>query len=289
MLNDDKTNEAFGKAFYKHPLIKYLVPLNTIFHKLPSYIRPASFAKVVVDLLRGETVALGSDVKPLISQSLKNNHTAWGNASIGGDTLKYLNSIWFDSQGDIIKFEAELSAWFNEMMQRTIGWYKRRTQVILFFVGLVIAFAFNVDTITIVKRLQQDPKLRDQVIAQANAFVKAHPKLDIASASPADSTAALGKRLQQQASNLTSGEDVVKLNDVLAMGYTKDTDWCPFSNPLMYAGWVLTALALSLGAPFWFDMLNKIMQLRGAVAPDKAQANNAKAGAAAVPERNRVG
>lgn len=28
-------------------------------------------------------------------------------------------------------------------------------------------------------------------------------------------------------------------------------------------GWLITALAISLGAPFWFDMLNKIMKLRG--------------------------
>ena len=31
-------------------------------------------------------------------------------------------------------------------------------------------------------------------------------------------------------------------------------------------GWVITALALSLGAPFWFDLLNKLMKLRGSVA-----------------------
>jgi len=27
-------------------------------------------------------------------------------------------------------------------------------------------------------------------------------------------------------------------------------------------GWILTALALSLGAPFWFDMLKKVMSIR---------------------------
>ena len=32
-------------------------------------------------------------------------------------------------------------------------------------------------------------------------------------------------------------------------------------------GWVLTAFALSFGAPFWFDMLNKIMVIRSTVKP----------------------
>jgi hypothetical protein len=32
-------------------------------------------------------------------------------------------------------------------------------------------------------------------------------------------------------------------------------------------GWLLTALAISLGAPFWFDLLNKIMVIRSTVKP----------------------
>jgi hypothetical protein len=32
-------------------------------------------------------------------------------------------------------------------------------------------------------------------------------------------------------------------------------------------GWLVTALALSLGAPFWFDMLNKFMVVRSTIKP----------------------
>jgi hypothetical protein len=28
-------------------------------------------------------------------------------------------------------------------------------------------------------------------------------------------------------------------------------------------GWLITALAATLGAPFWFDMLNKVIAIRG--------------------------
>jgi hypothetical protein len=35
-------------------------------------------------------------------------------------------------------------------------------------------------------------------------------------------------------------------------------------TPVHILGWILTALALSLGAPFWFDLLNKFINLRGA-------------------------
>ena len=31
-----------------------------------------------------------------------------------------------------------------------------------------------------------------------------------------------------------------------------------------FFGFLITAIAISLGAPFWFDLLNKMMQLRSA-------------------------
>jgi hypothetical protein len=36
-------------------------------------------------------------------------------------------------------------------------------------------------------------------------------------------------------------------------------------------GWILTILAVSLGAPFWFDMLNRVVAIRSAgKAPEEA-------------------
>jgi len=40
-----------------------------------------------------------------------------------------------------------------------------------------------------------------------------------------------------------------------------------FSALTILAGWVMTALAISFGAPFWFDLLNKFMVVRSTVKP----------------------
>ena len=32
---------------------------------------------------------------------------------------------------------------------------------------------------------------------------------------------------------------------------------------MSFLGWIITALAISLGAPFWFDLLNKLVKFRG--------------------------
>ena len=40
-----------------------------------------------------------------------------------------------------------------------------------------------------------------------------------------------------------------------------------------FAGWFMTGLALSLGAPFWFDLLSKFVNIRGAgVKPERQDA-----------------
>jgi hypothetical protein len=36
---------------------------------------------------------------------------------------------------------------------------------------------------------------------------------------------------------------------------------------MVAAGWLLTALAATLGAPFWFDVLNRLMVIRSTVKP----------------------
>jgi hypothetical protein len=40
-------------------------------------------------------------------------------------------------------------------------------------------------------------------------------------------------------------------------------------------GWLITAVALSAGAPFWFDMLKRLVNIRNAgIKPDTSKTNN---------------
>jgi hypothetical protein len=53
-------------------------------------------------------------------------------------------------------------------------------------------------------------------------------------------------------------------------------------HPQVFVGWLLTILALTLGAPFWFDMLNKFINIRFAgKSPDEAAKKPEKQDAAA--------
>lgn len=217
------------------------------------------------------------------------------------DTYLFLQSLWADAQGDVNRFKTLLEGWFNDTMERTTGWYKQYTQFFLFLVGFGIAVAFNVNSIRIAQKLATDPELREQVVQQADAFVEAHPNLGAelkkatrnavinpATGLPTDSSQTTIDSVQTllntqdtllaRANHLVNG-DIKNLNQVLGLGYDPVEGhlfschnlkrFCRgfFSKEgfVRTIGWILTALAISLGAPFWFDLLNKLMQLRGSV------------------------
>jgi len=285
--------------FYRHPLVRFLGENDR--NRRPSYLTRDIFSKVIIDLLRGRQVKPGTDLRPLIEHSLVLGKTAWDNAAIDPETKKYLESVWTDAQGNIDLFRQYLETWFDQTMERATGWYKRKTQFILFFIGLVLAILFNVDTIRIAAKLEKDPKLREQLVQQADAFVKAHPTLDqdlvrqqaelkelrekmggtSVTAVAHDSLSrekaklsldsALTAKISVKRDSLLDAADsllrvdIAKTNDLLGLGFgqiecnSSCRAWC-FLRALL--GWILTALALSLGAPFWFDLLSKLMKVR---------------------------
>ena len=298
--------------FYEHPLIKFLGEDNC--RGKPSYINKETFSKVIIDLLRGDQVKPGDDINGLIQKALDAKTTNWGSAKISKETVSYLNSIWADANGDIAKFKDYLEKWFEETMDRATGWYKRHTQFILFFVGFAIAIAFNVDTLKIVNKLEKDPKLREQIVQQADVFVQDNPNLDtelVKQEIAYKKSLAESRNADQAMDKNNTGtyiEDSLKLVQYQLLKARRDTllnraesliqediknvhhslglEWesyeCDSSMLgcilLSIVGWTLTALALSLGAPFWFDLLNRLMKLRASVATPTSDDREKKQG-----------
>jgi len=286
---NQQANYKVSSVFYKHPLIKFLSNSNVLVTK-PSYISRDTFSKVIIDLLRGKNAQPGSSHRAEIENSLKEDAALpWDNqVSFNSETRQYLNTLWVDAQGDVERFKEHIERWFDEMMDRSSGWYRKYTKIIALSLGLIIAWLFNVDSLAIIKKLHRDPKLREQLVMQADAYTKAHPTLvkDLeATRTEIDRLATqtnnpdttkkkavlieterqyaeekkMADSLYKQAKDMMDKE-VSNVNDMLGLGGTPTAANIP--------GLILTAFAISFGAPFWFDLLNKLIKLRSSVNPD---------------------
>ncbi len=167
-------------------------------------------------------------------------------------TRQALLSLVAATQKDVAEFQQKVEGWFNDSMDRASSWYKNRAQVILLLIGVVVSVGLNVDTIKLAQTLWNNPIERQATVELAENYVATHKKpisSDTDFKDQADNIAALGQQLP------------------FPFGWQT---WAPKSRFYWLeavGGWAITALALSLGAPFWFDTLNKFMQLRSAVKP----------------------
>jgi hypothetical protein len=175
------------------------------------------------------------------------------------------------SNRDLDRWRAQVEGWFDDKMDRLSGWYKRRTKWILFAIGLVLVASLNADTLSFGRTLWKDATLRSNVTAQAQTISKTPPdctKQASTSGNPVACSVSLF--------------DSVKGLDIPLGWTTKHGDPRLPSRPgdwgLRILGLLLTAIALSLGAPFWFDLLNKIVNFR-TTGPPPAPAPSKDSGA----------
>src|SRR4051794_12758581 len=211
--------------------------------KGPSYISPRTFALVVLDTVA--PAAGKGAVFTALDRTVGELPTGLG---------RRLQPLVAHAEGDVGKLRTNLEAWFDDTMARVSGWYKRKTQVILLVIGVVMVVALNANTLAMGERIWKDDTVRSSVVAQAQAEVAKTP--------------ATGKTAQQRLS--AAANDVDKVGKVgVPMGWRGPTVPHGASGiALAVLGWLLTIAAISLGAPFWFDTLSRLSRLRSSGKPE---------------------
>jgi hypothetical protein len=190
-----------------------------------------------------------------------------------------------------------IEEWFDDTMDRAGGWYKRHTQVWLAIVGFVLALLLNVDSMNIAAVLWRDPTLRQNVVEQAQKYPFVATTDSLANV---DDAAKAIRNLNSQLSQdlllpigwrtassktqscvlFSSGQNTL-LSVPFQNGCVLILDTYPGQTPTPLGkllGLLITAAAISQGAPFWFDLLSKVGNLRssGAVPATSAQKARSK-------------
>lgn len=268
-ITDDKGKpvDLTAKVF-DHPLVKNLAKAG---HK-PSYMPAKTFATALLDAIKDPAKPGGP-----LSQAKMSIATL-----PDGDLRKSLQAI-VDGTGDKADdIRLGIENWFDDTMDRASGWYKRKTRNVMLVIAGLITIALNVDTVVLTKTLWREPAMRAAVVASAQGFVASRDTAAVAgdTAAVAGDTAAVAGDTTIVASDSSAittaqGKSIDQLRSEfeslpLPVGWGNFKPKSSAFEHLVYAilwslpGWILTALAVSLGAPFWFDGLGKLFNLRAA-------------------------
>jgi hypothetical protein len=255
------------KTFYESPFISSLFrdSYKAGAASLPSYIPAERFADAVLQLARDQQGTFAQFVTRM-------------EQAIGTDVATNVDQV-----------KAQCMRYFNESMERVSGWYQRYARWWLLALGFCIAAAGNVDTLQIMHTLSQDDSLREQVVEDATLQARTAAAND--TAGTADGRRAkIEEQLQLVASlGLPIGWSASEMCRVFGhacpeAGTDGDGDDTPPTNFLVGVpfwskvfGVLLTTFALSFGAPFWFDLLNQLVNVRSSLKPKPAESQEAAA------------
>jgi hypothetical protein len=214
----------------------------------PSYIPSRTFASALLGLDQAVVITKGVDVRTGM-RKLGDSIEAIPSKSVQDALMALLTS----AQGDAVHFRHSVEQWYDDHMERVSGWYRRRIQKVLWILAFAVAIALNADTLQIAKRLWVDPTQRAAIVSQAQS-----------STGTENTTRQLGSLPIPLGWHLAS-----ERNDPQGFPFYEKPSMA-WSLLAKLIGLTLTAVAISFGAPFWFDTLSKLARLRNSGAPPPA-------------------
>jgi hypothetical protein len=242
-------NPEVKNKLYNHPLIQGLYSSNG--KRKPGGIPQDKFALVLFEevINSGITVA---DAKNTFD-NLKKSVTALKSKSEGSALTNFANSldtllIGIEEKADdathsITEARVRVESWFNNSMERLGGAYRRRMQIVSIIVGIAVAATLNVDTGAIMNTLWRDPVLRQAIVTQASQV----------------------KDTDVQSGQTPSIEEIAKNAEKLNI-LSLPIGWSSKNTPTDANGWVskiigilLSGMAAAQGAPYWFDIMRKLV------------------------------
>jgi hypothetical protein len=244
--------QSFVDAFYAHPLIRSLCSKDRKgnLHK-PSYIPPALVGRVVESLLIANQAAKGAGS---MTDALP--------GTPDGNQLKAVVASYVDeAKGDAEAFRKSVSVHFDMVMDRASGWFKRKTQVAAFYSAAVLVLVGNVDTLQIAQTLANNPAVRAEMVALANQL-NTNGMADDAGVQASFEQA----RQAFESSTLRFGWHLPSANEGAKSVWEHLLD-----GLAKVLGLLISIMAISLGAPFWFDTLQRVTKLRTSASPRDAK------------------
>ncbi len=252
----DRDWDEIGKKVVESP---YVRSLHADDKKFPSYIPSSSFAQGIIDVIKGAEDL--PNTIPEIRKQIKSNEIIKGDAQVW--LLGLLDRSYENVQGFYLKIEES----YNDAMDRVSGWYGRKAKRNILILGIITSILLNIDTIDITQSLwknKESAKAFSAIVVSSMDRIEKTDDIEIKD----------GKGNLLFSAENEPGKNITNVvaeigNFPIPLGWNANSlkffgepkwGWVLLSK---IGGWAITALAIFLGAPFWFDLLSKIVNLRG--------------------------
>jgi len=242
----------------------------------PSYLPGKTFARTVVSMVREAASGGVAEGVAELRAGLNNGGNLPKKTRDALDTMLGEVERTSKSAGEQVQaFQDAVEDWFDETMARASGWYKRRTQYIVFVLAILVVVFLNADALVLGDRLMVDDELRTAVADAAVRYVEEQDPGNLESA-------ASGAQSELTSLGLPLGwnhgfEELPDHDNFFA--HFKDRFW--YGKAL---GLFISVMAVQLGAPFWFDMLSRLVKLRASGILPKARSEQEPAGGASTAD-----
>lgn len=169
-----------------------------------------------------------------------------------------------DGRPDVVALQSHIEQWYNGYMERVTGWYKRKIRTNILVVSVIVTLLLNLNFIILVKTIYASGPLREALVAEAQQMAQNPNALEELKA----------KFEKEESLNHIDVESILGAKLPIGWDPNKPVSYY-FSKEVLnltnFFGWLIFALALSRGAPFWFDVLKKFVNMRNSgTAPVKS-------------------
>jgi hypothetical protein len=286
----DGTKLSLGQAIMDHCSVTALADSGNA----TSYIDAKNFTSAILEKISFDPEnpkSVAKDINEIIAALEK---TSLLSTEFQRVLLIYANeakdsykSLTKKTAGEIELFRRKVENWFDSSMDRITGTLKKRySRPATFILAIIVTVSLNADSIALARYLYSNPAARTKIAMQAYNVTNDSPLImqvqQIKTNADTSSTGAMNtEKFKNNMIKKIKDIDQAKqgLNDVMPLtwkaGELNDEDG-KFSGRLLFskiAGLLVTILAVMMGAPFWFDLLNKISNLRGTGAKPSLAAN----------------
>lgn len=249
ILNMFSGEKSLVDQFYEHPAIQALYKTNILKQRVkPDFIPNETFAEVALDMF----IDIGKE-GDRSERAIANLETITQNEQLNYFIQRLLPDANIETAAvkarniheKAVTFKNNAQKWFDSSMTKASFWYKDKAKWAALVIGIVLAALFNIDSIQIVEQLWREPTLRQSLVAQAQSV---------------DETAGL-----RSVAELEAHYEELKLPVGWGDG-TLPKDFSGWASKLL--GLLISGLAAMQGAPFWFDMLRKLLNYKDGGTPD---------------------